>query len=203
MIPTSMGMATSVLQVHFRNKLVVILLFTTLVGCQHQKEQTLPLLNLQHVEAKTQRGIFYVNDTIFSGTVYGLFPGTLDTAFVRSYQNGREHGIWRQYYPNGQVREQRYFQSGKKEGHYQAWWSDGNLRLDYHFSKGEYEGNCREWNTEGVLIRDMNYHQGYEEGSQKLWYSNGEIKSNYVMKNGRRYGLLGTKNCTNVTDSIL
>ncbi|MGB3586484.1 MAG: toxin-antitoxin system YwqK family antitoxin [Tunicatimonas sp.] len=173
-----------------------------LACCQHREEQRLPVLNFQHIETKSQRGIFYVNDTIFSGTVYGLSPQTLDTAFVRSYQNGRKHSTWRQYYPTGRIREERYFQSGKKEGHYQAWWPNGNLRLDYHFSGGEYEGNCREWNIDGMLIKDMNYHRGYEQGSQKLWYSTGGIKSNYVMKNGRRYGLLGTKNCTNVTDSV-
>ena len=47
----------------------------------------------------------------------------------------------------------------------------------------------------------MNYYNGKEQGSQKVWYNNGKIKSNYVVKDGRRYGLLGTKNCTNVKDT--
>ena len=49
----------------------------------------------------------------------------------------------------------------------------------------------------------MSYYKGYESGGQKVWYPNGLIKSNYIMKNGRRYGLLGTKNCINVKDSII
>jgi antitoxin component YwqK of YwqJK toxin-antitoxin module len=48
----------------------------------------------------------------------------------------------------------------------------------------------------------LNYQKGHEEGEQKWWYDNGKIKANYIIKDGRRYGLLGTKNCINVSDSI-
>jgi antitoxin component YwqK of YwqJK toxin-antitoxin module len=46
------------------------------------------------------------------------------------------------------------------------------------------------------------FKDGQEEGSQKLWYDNGKIRANYVIIKGKRYGLLGTKNCKNVSDSI-
>ena len=48
----------------------------------------------------------------------------------------------------------------------------------------------------------MNYVKGHEEGSQKMYYDNGKIRSNYTIIAGRRYGLLGTKNCVNVADSV-
>lgn len=185
-----MAMATTVLRVHSLSRVLIALLMLTFWGCQHQESPDLPVLNLQYLEANTKQGVFYVNDTAFSGMDYGLFPGTTDTSFVKSYQEGREHGAWRQYYSAGQLREVRHFHHGKKEGEYQAWWPNGQHRLVYHFANGEYEGNCREWNVAGVLIKEMNYRQGYEEGAQKLWYNDGKIKSNYVMKNGRLYGLL-------------
>jgi hypothetical protein len=37
---------------------------------------------------------------------------------------------------------------------------------------------------------------------QTWWYDNGKVKSNYRIIEGRRFGLLGTKNCINVSDSI-
>ena len=52
------------------------------------------------------------------------------------------------------------------------------------------------------IIKSLNYTNGQESGHQQLWYDNGEIRSNYIIKNDRRYGLLGTKNCVNVSDSI-
>ena len=51
-------------------------------------------------------------------------------------------------------------------------------------------------------IEEFNYKMGREFGSQKVWYLDGKIKSNYIIKNNRRYGLLGTKNCTNVSEEV-
>ena len=87
-------------------------------------------------------------------------------------------------------------------GTYAAWWRDGKQRLLYHFANGEYEGVCRDWNDKGLLIAEMNYKEGHEEGPQKQYYNNGKVRANYTIKDGRRYGLLGTKNCVNVTDSV-
>ena len=33
------------------------------------------------------------------------------------------------------------------------------------------------------------------EGLQQLYFASVKIKANYVIKNGRRYGLLGAKGC--------
>ena len=98
--------------------------------------------------------------------------------------------------------EKRYFNKGVKVGVMKNWWENGQLQSEYHFNNGEYDGTCREWNFGGVLIREMNYENGYEKGSQKQWYDNGSYRSNYVIRDGRRYGLLGTKNCVNVSDSL-
>ena len=76
------------------------------------------------------------------------------------------------------------------------------MQQHYLFSNDEYEGTCREWNEAGRLVKEMNYKAGYEAGSQRSWYDNGRIRANYVIEDGRRYGLLGTKNCVNVSDSI-
>jgi antitoxin component YwqK of YwqJK toxin-antitoxin module len=48
----------------------------------------------------------------------------------------------------------------------------------------------------------MTYRKGYEDGLQQQFYESGKVKANYMMLDGRRYGMLGTKNCVNVSDSI-
>jgi antitoxin component YwqK of YwqJK toxin-antitoxin module len=131
-----------------------------------------------------------------------FYPSSTDTASVIFHLNGLEHGEWRKYYPSGQLMEKRYFNKGVKVGVMKNWWENGQLQSEYHFNNGEYDGTCREWNVGGLLIREMNYENGYEQGSQKQWYDNGSYRSNYVIRDGRRYGLLGTKNCVNVSDSL-
>jgi len=188
-------------QVQFRNSVFIAIFI--LIGCS-QKERittsekaisTDPLL-------RSVNGILYRSDHLFTGTVYDFYEGTQDTAEILGFLNGKENGEWRKFYPDGSVKEKREFKNGKKIGKYVAYWENGNKKLDYVFENDEYNGTCREWNRQGILIQEMNYKKGYEEGSQKMFYDNGKIRSNYVMIDGRRYGLLGTKNCINVSDSI-
>jgi antitoxin component YwqK of YwqJK toxin-antitoxin module len=161
----------------------------------------------QYVNAADAR-LSQVNGTIqyqqqpFTGILFSLFSNS-DTAIAQGYRNGQAHGAWRQYYEKGRVKQERFFEDGSKEGRFTAYWPNGQKQLDYHFKNNEYEGFCREWNAAGVLIKEMHYVAGYEDGSQKLFYDNGKVRSNYVILNGKRYGLLGTKNCINVSDSIL
>lgn len=144
----------------------------------------------------------YHGGKLFTGTVYALYEGTNDTAFVNGYLQGKEHGRWKTFYPGHLQKTIRQYNNGQKVGTMLAWWPNGKVQLDYAFDKGEYEGLCREWDTSGTLIKEMHYRAGHEEGAQKMFYNNGKVRSNYVVINGRRYGLLGTKNCINVTDSI-
>lgn len=143
----------------------------------------------------------FLGKKFFTGYNYSLFPSG-DTAEISGFSEGREHGILFKFYPDRQLREKREFTHGKKAGSYSAWWDNGRKMLLYRFENDEYEGTCQEWNKSGRLIREMNYRRGHEEGPQKLFYDNGKIRANYIVLNGRRYGLLGTKNCVNVSDSV-
>ncbi len=119
-----------------------------------------------------------------------------------NFVNNLTWAEWKKYYEGGKIKETRRFSLGKKTGDYIAWWPNGSKQLHYFFIDDEYEGNCKEWNEKGLLTKDMNYKKSKEEGLQRWWYDNGKIKANYFIKGGRRYGLLGTKNCINVSDSI-
>ncbi len=147
-------------------------------------------------------GIIHYRQQPFIGVVYALYPGTTDTSDIAGYLNGREHGSWKKFYETGRLKELRTFANGKKTGTLSTWWPNGNKQLYYQFSNDEYNGTCREWNEKGSLVKEMNYESGHEAGAQKSWYDNGTTRSNYIIRNGRRYGLLGTKNCINVSDSI-
>lgn len=183
----------------------LLIVFSTIMGC-NAPVPTVPshslLINKNEQGLVMQNGLLLINNAPFSGTVYTLFPGTKDTAEIAGYKDGKENGEWKKYYASGKIREKRYFINGQKTGEYLAWWENGNLQIRYFFTADEYDGTCSEWNTEGRLIKKMNYKAGHEDGRQQSWYDNGKVKANYIIKEGRRFGLLGTKNCINVTDSI-
>ena len=110
--------------------------------------------------------------------------------------------IAKKYYPNKQIMEYREFRNDMKNGKQISYWDNGNKRFEFNAVNDAYEGELKEWDYYGNLFHLAHYKNGQEEGAQKLWYDNGKIRANYVILNGKRYGLLGTKNCKNVSDSI-
>lgn len=183
-------------------RIIFILLFFT--GCDQPVKETVRRIQVNENDTALHavNGIVYYHNQLLTGTVFSLFGNSRDTASLSSYTNGKEDGVWKKWYAPGKVKEGRAFANGKKTGVYIAYWENGNRQLQYFYDNDEYEGTCREWNSNAVLIKEMNYKKGHEEGEQKLFYDNGKTRSNYVIINGRRFGLLGTKNCVNVSDSI-
>lgn len=153
----------------------------------------------KEVTYKPYKGKFYVNGERFSGSIYWTYPNN-DTLRVKRYCNGVKEGQWSRYYSNGSLEEVRFYRNGKKEGKQIGYFPSGKIHFITFFENDLYEGNAKAWTIQGRLIKDQNYHLGKENGAQKVWYDNGKVKANYIIKEGRRYGLLGTKNCINVSN---
>lgn len=110
--------------------------------------------------------------------------------------------VVKKFYPDNQLMEIREFRNDMKNGKQIAYWDNGNKRFEYTAKNDVNEGKLMEWDYNGKLFHLAHYKDGQEEGVQKLWYENGKIRANYIILKGRRFGLLGTKNCKNVSDSI-
>lgn len=151
--------------------------------------------------SKRQDTVFY-KDHLFTGYRYDLYPNG-DTALLQSYFNGVEEGYQRKWYPAKLLAEERFYINGKKEGIHRAWWPDGKPKLYFEAYNDQYEGVFREWYASGMMAKEFHYLNGQEEGSEKLWWDNGTVRANYVIRNGKKYGLLGLTTCKNPYDSIL
>ncbi|WP_018344310.1 toxin-antitoxin system YwqK family antitoxin [Cytophaga aurantiaca] len=144
----------------------------------------------------------YHQNKKYSGYLYALYPSTSDTAALIAYYNGLQSGISKKWYSAKKLMEVRYYCAGQKNGKQISYWENGNKRFEFTAVNDAYEGKMEEWDVNGHLFHLAHFVNGQEEGEQKLWYDNGKIRANYVVRKGKRYGLLGTKNCTNVSDSI-
>ena len=179
------------------------LLLLVIFGCIDLDSKEVKSFNVEIFDFNSKNGIFFKNKTPFTGRVFKLHENGLDTVYIQSYFKGVKNGQFVRFYPKNRIFEKRNYINGKKEGIHIGYWEDGSLAFKYNLKDDEYNGSLKEWNRNGQIIKSFNYVNGYEKGSQKLWFDNGEVRSNYVIKNNRRYGLLGTKNCINVSDSIL
>ncbi len=166
--------------------------------------KTVPLVyhNDQDPGFSKHQDTVYYQDKKFTGFRVTMFPGG-DTAQLQSYFNGVEEGEQKAWYPNKQLAEQRFYINGKKEGLHQKWWPDGKPKMYFEADGDEYSGEFKEWYSSGLLAKYFHYVKGREEGSQKLWWDNGTVRANYVIRNGKKYGLIGLTICENPYDSIV
>jgi antitoxin component YwqK of YwqJK toxin-antitoxin module len=138
----------------------------------------------------------YYGANPYSGYAYRLSP-TGDTLQLSGYVAGLEEGPQIKRYPGGALQEVRQYSAGRKNGLHTGYWDNGRKKFEFTIVDDYNEGNFKEWSPNGVLIKDFNYVHGMEAGSEKLWWNDGTIRANYVVKDGRKYGLIGLKLCRN------
>lgn len=166
------------------------------------QSQTLAWIRLPSADLRQEQDAVWLGNQRLTGILFQLDPSG-DTVSTETYRNGRLDGLSRKWFANGQLMEAREYAAGRKQGRQIAYWPNGNQRFAFTAKEDAYEGELREWTESGQLFHLAHFRNGQEEGVQKLWYDNGKIRANYVIRDGRRYGLLGTKNCMNVSDRIL
>ncbi|WP_445756374.1 toxin-antitoxin system YwqK family antitoxin [Polaribacter sp.] len=191
--------------------IIYVNLLLLLCSCSDSKtkEVLLPNQSIPKVYVlKSSSNISFKSDTIllnhnkYSGYLYELNPVNRDTILLEAYSGGLQNGVSKKWYATKKIMEQRNYLNGRKIGKQIAYWENGNKKFEFIAKDDAYEGEMKEWNIEGKLIHLANFKNGQENGTQKMWYDNGKIRANYVIIDGKRYGLLGTKNCRNVSDSI-
>ena len=182
------------------SNLLIILL--CVCSCESFNSNASIVINSKDSDIKNIKGLILYKGVPFTGTLIKLQENSNDTISIGNYLKGKKNGIFKRFYNNNLLQEQREFIMGKKDGEHKGYWDNGKLAFYYLLKEDVYDGTQRDWNRDGQLIKSLNYVDGHQEGLQQLWDNNGEIRTNYVIKNNRRYGLLGTKNCINVSDSI-
>ena len=113
-----------------------------------------------------------------------------------SYRKGQLDGVVRGWFENGALEYERTYRAGREEGTHRGWYDTGARRFEYEYRAGVSEGEQRQWYPSGQPYTVFHHAQGHELGQQQMWNPDGSVRSNYVVRDGRRYGLLGAMGCT-------
>ncbi|MES2177672.1 MAG: hypothetical protein V4550_07375 [Gemmatimonadota bacterium] len=108
----------------------------------------------------------------------------------------------RVWHDNGQLAEERGFVKGRENGTHRGWWPSGAVHFTYEYRDGVLDGVSREFYPSGALWRAQHYARGHEEGLQRLFWEDGRVRASYVVRGGRRFGLMGAKGCVTRADSL-
>ncbi len=116
------------------------------------------------------------------------------------YRNGRLHGRAVTFHPDGRLHTERFYRNGNKEGVHRGYWENGQIQFVYRYRRDLFEGEQVAWYKNGVRAELRHYKDGYEDGRQSTWDAEGRLSTNYVFRNGRRYGIVGRFDCVSVHD---
>ena len=153
-------------------------------------------VNATDTSLQFKNGYWYYHDVLFSGVIVEHFNDkTLHQ--TTQYINGKEDGCQLIFYPDKILSEKRFYRKGEKDSVNMGWWQNGNKRFEYHFKNGTYNGDFLEWYKSGQLLKHIHYTNGVDDWG-KGWRQNRKLYMNFVMKNGRRYGLNNSNLCYTV-----
>lgn len=140
-----------------------------------------------------KNGYWYKSGDLVTGKIIEHY---LDSGIktIINYKQGKEDGWKKCYYPGGTLAEQRYYINGEKDSLHSGWWPNGNKRFEYHFANGVYDGDYLEWYQSGKRLKYIHYTKGIED-SAKGWRENGKLYMNFIVRNGRRYGIENSNLC--------
>lgn len=141
---------------------------------------------------------FIYNGMPFSGIVKQ--NDSLDyTTFEISVKDGYYHGLFKEVYNNKQLRSRLFYDDGLLEGLQEGWHKNGQLSYTYIAKKGRPEGTYLEYYPSGQLQIEK-FYEGGKVIKTKIIDINGRVLANFVLKNGRVYGPMGSSNCVSVID---
>lgn len=123
-----------------------------------------------------------------------------DLRFVQkaSYKNGVRHGLAQAWYSDGSLAYMRRFSDGLRQGEHVGFWPGGVPQFRFRYVDDLFEGEQASYYKNGMPLELRHYHAGQEVGRQQIWAASGELSSNYIVKEGRRYGLVGSVDCVTV-----
>ena len=92
------------------------------------------------------------------------------------YVDGLPHGVWENYYCNGQLWYRQKFDRGKPTGEFESYYFNGNPHVKANLQKGIFHGAYTEWYSNGQMKATGFVDMGKIDGSWKIWMENGNLR---------------------------
>jgi antitoxin component YwqK of YwqJK toxin-antitoxin module len=177
--------------------LQLVVIVGALVNCS-SSENSEPMNVMQSTTLHQVGKFTFSQDRPARGVVNEYYPSG---ALYRTsrYKDGLLQGVTRTWYQDGAKESERYYDRGEKEGLHIGWWPNGNKQYAYEFSQGMYHGTFKEWYETGKLLHVFEYDHGQEVRAIG-WRENGRTYINFVVRNGKKYGLTNARLCYSLKD---
>lgn len=106
------------------------------------------------------------------------------------------NGLYKIYYPNGNVKMEVLSKDGKPHGEGRFYDENGNLQFKGIFKDGQIDGTVYNYFADGTVRNEMHYVDGVQDGKQYIYDENGDPAAELVFENGKAvsgYAYIGDK----------
>jgi antitoxin component YwqK of YwqJK toxin-antitoxin module len=100
-------------------------------------------------------------------------------------RKGKITGLYKSYYPNGQIYIHTFYKNGKKHGCSQIFYSNGNLKEFGFYNEDLLNGKYYKYYDNNIMEEISEYKNGILEGTCMQKYRNGKIKYAMQFKNNK------------------
>ncbi len=110
------------------------------------------------------------------------------TERIGSDNSAVKHGVFQNYYDNGQLKSRVEYLDGRENGLMTTWQNDGKLISTLSYKDGLLDGICTYYDSDGRRMSSGTYRQGKEDGVFTLFYPSGRIQGKTTWKDGVQHG---------------
>ncbi len=108
------------------------------------------------------------------GAVFGTLNNNTETRIIKEYyddlnigikiertvKGNMNHGIYRDYYDNGQIRTDANYYNGALDGPYSFYYENGNVYVEVIYDKGDLDGLITFYKPNGKVLEKIMYKNG-------------------------------------------
>ncbi len=106
-----------------------------------------------------------------------------------SYIKSRKYGLWKKYFPNGNIMNEIVFKNGRASGNFKTYFPNGNLEEEGFWKGRVYVGGLKRYHENGTLAQEKTFDSsGKTNGTVKYFYENGQEELVFTTVNGVENG---------------
>jgi len=105
------------------------------------------------------------------------------------YKNNRKEGLWKKYYPSGELRSEITYKGSRPYGPYILYYLNGNVEEEGNWARTKNTGSFKRFHENGKLAQEFQFTEGGKRtGTQKYFYENGNLRLEGNWKEGMESG---------------
>ncbi len=174
-----------------KKRLLVLLLLLSACSQKASQEKDKPLLSIQLVDRHGFSETVSTKDRLAQYQNVDFLAPQPFQKILRVYgrdDQGKTHSQLTNYHANGQVSHFLEVVDGRAHGLYREWYENGQLKLEAHVIEGVadlsfiaqsswlFDGKSQVWNEQGKSLAEIFYSKGSLEGISKYYYPSGQLQ---------------------------